>query len=67
MIRANTITFENSFPCRAPRIGKTLLFSGALKKDLFNHYLYLTKSVYDVDIPQTFKSVCAISATIVGH
>ena len=28
------------------------------KKDLFNYYLYLTKSVYDVGTPQTFKSVC---------
>ena len=28
------------------------------KKDLFNYYLYLTKSVYDFDTPQTFKSVC---------
>ena len=27
------------------------------KKDLFNYYLYLTKSVYDVGTPQTFKGV----------
>ena len=64
-IRANTVTFENSFYCRAPRIWNTLPahiqntdFSVAhFKKDLFNYYLYLTKSVYDVDTPQTFKSV----------
>ena len=67
-IRANTVTFENSFYCRAPRIWKTLLAQlrntdssvARFKKDLFNHYLYLTmsyKSVYDVDTRQTFKSV----------
>lgn len=29
-------------------------------KDLFNYYLHLSiaKSVYDIDTPQTFKSVC---------
>ena len=64
-IRANTVTFENSFYCRAPRIWNTLTahiqntdFSVVhFTKDLFNYYLYLTKSVYDVDTPQTFKSV----------
>ena len=65
-IRANTVTFENSFYCRAPRIWKTLLAQlrntdcsvARFKKDLFNHYLYLTyKSVYDADTRQTFKSV----------
>ena len=65
-IRANTVTFENSFYCRAPRIWKTLLAQlrntdcsvVCFKKDLFNHYLYLTyNSVYDVDTRQTFKSV----------
>ena len=67
-IRANTVTFENSFYCRAPRIWNTLpahllntdCSVADFKKDLFNYYLYLTKSVYDVDTlppPQTFKIV----------
>ena len=73
-IRANTVTFENSFYCRAPRIWNTLPAhlrnTGCLvahfNKDLFNYYLHLTiaKSVYDIDTPQTFKSVsikCHIS------
>ena len=67
-IRANTVTFGNSFYCRAPRIWNTLpahLWNtntycsvAHFKKDLFNYYLYLTKSVYDVNTPQAFKSVC---------
>ena len=67
-IRTNIVTFANSFYCRAPRIWNTLpahlLNTGCsvahFKKDLFNYYLHLTiaKSVYDVDNPQTFKSVC---------
>ena len=67
-IRANTVSFENSFYCRAPRIWNTLPAhlrnTGCsvenFKKDLFNYYLHLTlaKSAHDVDTPQTFKSVC---------
>ena len=65
-IRANTVTFDNSFYCRASRIWNSLpahlrntdCSVAHFKKDLFNYYLYLTKSVYDVDTPQTFKSVC---------
>ena len=64
-IRTNTVTFKNGFCCRAPRIWNTLpahlrntdCSVAHFKKDLFNYYLYLTKSVYDVDTPQTFKSV----------
>ena len=64
-IRANTVTFENSFYCRAPRIWNTLpahlrntdCSVAHFKKDLFNYYLYLTKCVYDVGTPQTFKGV----------
>ena len=65
-VRANTVTFQNSFYCRAPRTWNTLpshlrnidCSVGHFKKELFNHYLYLTKTVYDVDTPQTYKSVC---------
>ena len=69
--RANTVTFENSFYCRAPRIQNTLPahlrntdYSVAhYKKDLFNYYLASTSlSLFmmwsDVDTPQTFKSMC---------
>ena len=64
-IRANNVTFDNSFYCRAPRIWNSLpahlrntdCSVAHFKKDLFNYYLYLTKSVYDVDTPHTFKSV----------
>ena len=64
--RANTATFKNNFCCRAPRIWNTLpahlrntdCSVAHFKKDFFNYYLYLTKSVYDIDTPQTFKSVC---------
>ena len=74
-IRANTVTFENSFYCRAPRIWNSLpahlrntdCSVVDFKKDLFNYYLYLTKSVYDVDTPQTFKSVCIKCHTSCGH
>ena len=58
-IRPNTVTFDNSFYCRAPRIWNTFpahLMStdcsvAHFERDLFNYYLYLTKSVYDVDTP----------------
>ena len=71
-IRVNTITFENSFYCTAPRISNTLpahlrntdCSSAHFKKDIFNYYLYLTKSVYDIDTTQTFKSVCIKCHTI---
>ena len=64
-MRVNTVTFENSFYCRAPRIWNTLPANlrntdcsvAHFKKDLFKYYLYLTKSVYDVGTPQTFKGM----------
>ena len=67
-IRANTVTFKNSFYCRAPRIWNTLpthlrntgCSVAHFNKDPFNYFLYLSiaKSVYDVDTLQTLKSVC---------
>ena len=36
-------------------------------KDLFNYYMYLTKSVYDVDTPRSPLRVCVLSAALVGH
>ena len=72
-IRPNTVTFENSFYCRAPRIWSSLpaplrntdCSVAHFKKDLFNYYLYLTKSIYDVDPPSPLR-VC-ISATLASH
>ena len=73
-IRANTVTFENSFYCRATRIWSTLpahLWNTDcsvthFNKDLFNYFLYILKSVYDVDTPRPLR-VCVLSATLVGH
>ena len=74
-IRANTVTFENSFYRRAPRIWNTLSAHlrntgcsvARFNKDLFNYYLHLSiaKSVYDIDTPQTFKSACSIRLCVV--
>ena len=56
--RADTVTFEKSFYCKAPRICWNTLPAhlwntdcsvAHFKEDLFIYYLYLTKSVYDVD------------------
>ena len=64
-IRANTVTFETNFYCRALRTWNTLPahlrnvdYSVVhFKNEIFNYFLYLTKSVYDVDTPKTYKSV----------
>ena len=74
MIRANTVTFENSFYCRAPRIWNTLPAHlrntdpsvAHFKKDLFNYYLYLTKSVM-MSMPPRPSRGCVLSITLVGH
>ena len=75
-IRANTITFENSFYCRAPRIWNTLPAHlrntdpsvAHFKKDLFNYYLYLTKSVMmSMPPPPRPSRGCVLSITLVGH
>ena len=61
------VTFQNSFYCAAPRNWNTLPYHLRnidcsvcnFKKQLFNYYLHLIKSVYDVNPPpQTYKSVC---------
>ena len=73
-IRANTLTFENSFYYRATRIWSTLpahLWNtdcsvAHFKKDLFNYFLYILKSVYDVDTPRPLR-VYVLGATLVGH
>ena len=74
-IRANTVTFENSFYCRAPRIWNTLpahlrntdCSVAHFKKDLFNYYLYPALSVFMMSAPLRPLRVCLLSATLVGH
>ena len=66
--RANTLTFQNSFYCRVPRIFNCLpphlrkvnMSISQFKSNLLSHYRSLTELhvVYDVDVPQTFKTVC---------
>ena len=67
-IRANTVTFGNSFYCRAPRIWNTLpahlrntdwsVAHFARRIFLFTTCISLSLFMTDVDTPQTFKSVC---------
>ena len=64
--RANTLTFQNSFYCRAPRIFNCLpshlrkanLSISQFKSYLLAYYQSVTEQVYDVEVPQTFKTVC---------
>ena len=67
-IRANTVTLENSFYCRTPRIWNTLpahlrntdwsVAHFARRIFLFTTCISLSLFMTDVDTPQTFKSVC---------
>ncbi len=64
--RANTLTFQNSFYCRAPRIFNCLpshlrkanLSISQFKSYLLAYYQSVTEQVYDIEVPQTFKTVC---------
>ena len=65
--KAKTVTFQNSFYSRASRTFNTLPeYLGSydtksinvFKTNLRKHYLDLTLTVYDPEVPQTFKSVC---------
>ena len=66
ILRANTLTFQNSFYCRAPRIfnclpphlRKSNMSISQFKSHLLNHYRSVTELVYDVEVPQTFKTIC---------
>ena len=70
--RANTVTFQNSFYCGAPRTWNTLpshlrnidYSVGHFKRELFNHFLYLTKTVHDVEPPPPPPRVYVSSATL---
>ncbi len=64
--KVNTLTFQNSFYNRTPRIFNSLpsylrdtnISISQFKTKLLEHYRYVTEHVYDVDIPQTFKTIC---------
>ena len=64
--KVNTLTFQNSFYNRTPRIFNSLpsylrdtnISISQFKTKLLEQYRYVTEHVYDVDIPQTFKTIC---------
>ena len=66
VIKCKTVTLQNSFYIRAPRIWNTLLSSlretnrsiSSFRKALRNHYLNLTKDIFNPDDPRSFKSIC---------
>ena len=65
--RVNTLTFQNSYYCRSPttfnclpsHLRQSNLSISQFKCGLFKYYQKLVEEVYDIDVPQTFKTVCA--------
>ena len=66
VIRSKTVTFQNSLYCRAPRIWNILpahlrsrnLSLPHFKREPYHYYKHLTGLYFDIDRPQTFKSIC---------
>ena len=64
--RSKTVTFQKSYYCRAPRVWNILpshlrncsIPISHFKKELYSYYMNLTSLYFDIDRPQTFKSVC---------
>jgi hypothetical protein len=64
--RANTLTFQNSFYCRSSRTFNCLpsvlrqsnLSINQFKCNLFNHYQKMSEDIYDIGVPQTFRTIC---------
>ena len=64
--RVNTLTFQNSYYCRSPttfnclpsHLRQSNLSISQFKCGLFKYYQKLVEEVYDIDVPQTFKTVC---------
>ena len=64
--RVNTLTFQNSFYNRALRIYNSLpphireasVTVGQFKSYLLTYYETMTKEIYNINAPQTFKSIC---------
>ena len=62
----NTLTFQNSYYNRTPRVFNCLpshirgsdVNIGQFKSYLLNYYHKMTELVYDIDVPQTFKTIC---------
>ena len=62
----NSSTFQNSYYCRSARTFNCLpsnlrqpnLSIGQFKCGVFQYYQNLVEDVYEIDIPQTFKTVC---------
>ena len=65
-IRANTVTFENSFYCRAPRIWNTLP-THLRNTDCSVVITCISLSLFMMSTPRRPLRVCVLSATLVGH
>ena len=64
--RFNSLTFQSSFYCRTPRVFNRLpsnlrqhtISIGEFKNNLFKYYSQMTQEIYNIDVPQTFKTIC---------
>ena len=63
--QVNTLTFQNSYYCRStgtsnslPHLRQPSLSISQFKCGVFKYSQNLFEEVYDIDIPQTFKTVC---------
>ena len=65
-IRANTVTFENSFYCRAPRIWNTLP-THLRDTDCSVVITCISLSLFMMSTPPRLLRVCVLSATLVHH
>ena len=65
-IRANTVTFENSFYCRAPGIWNTLP-THLRNTDCSVVITCISLSLFMMSTPPRPLRVCVLSATLVGH
>ena len=65
-IRANTVTFENSFYCRAPRIWNTLP-THLRNTDCSVVITCISLSLFMMSTPRRPLRVGVLSATLVGH
>jgi hypothetical protein len=64
--RVNNLTFQNSYVNRAPRTYNCLpsymrdadVTIGQFKSYLLKYYHEMTELIYDINVPQSFKTVC---------
>jgi hypothetical protein len=60
------VTFQNSFYCRPSRTFNCLpsdlrqsnLSINQFKCNLFKHYQKMSEEIYDIGVPQYFKTIC---------